>query len=98
MEHFKAYCLNVIAFLFLQIGIAQTNDTHIVKAPTKELKMMLFSQGKPVLEGTVVAVGTKLINHGMFVVYAPDGFILQTIQYNMGKIIKITTFSEEDKI
>ena len=98
MEQLKIYFLNAVAFLFLQIGIAQTNDTHIVKAPTKELKMMLFSQGKPVLEGTVVAVGTKLINHGMFVVYAPDGFILQTIQYNMGKIIKITNFEREEKI
>ena len=60
--------------------------------------MILYSNEKPIVEGNVVVVGDKLINHGMFVVYKPDGFIHQTIHYDMGKIIKITTFSEEDKI
>jgi hypothetical protein len=34
----------------------------------------------------------------MFVVYNSDGFVEQTIHYDMGKIIKITTFSEKEKI
>jgi hypothetical protein len=88
----------VLSILFFNIGLSQENDSHIVKSPTKELKMILYSNEKPVVEGNVVVVGDKLINHGMFVVYNPDGFIHQTIHYDMGKIIKITNFSEEDKI
>jgi len=88
----------VLSILFFNIGLSQENDSHIVKSPTKELKMILYSNEKPVVEGNVVVVGDKLINHGMFVVYNSDGFVEQTIHYDMGKIIKITTFSEEEKI
>ena len=88
----------VLSILFFNIGLSQENDSHIVKSPTKELKMILYSNEKPVVEGNVVVVGDKLINHGMFVVYNSDGFVEQTIHYDMGKIIKITTFSEKEKI
>src|SRR6056300_1877681 len=98
MNYLKIHILSIFAFLTFQVVFSQENDKHIVKSPTKELKMVLYSNGKPVVEGYVIAVGNKLINHGMFVVYKPDGFIHQTIHYDMGKIIKITNFSEEDKI
>ena len=98
MEQLKIYLLNAIAFLFLQIGLAQENDKHIVSSPTKQLKMVLYSNGKPLIEGTVVAVGDKLINNGLFVVYDKNNQIIQTIRYDMGKIIKITNFSETEKM
>jgi hypothetical protein len=98
VENLKIYLYIILAFLFFQLGLAQSNDSHIVKAPTKELKMILYSNGKPIVEGNVVIVGDRLINHGMFVVYRQDGFILQTIHYNMGRIIKITNFSEQERI
>ena len=88
----------VLSIFFFNIGLSQQNEQYIIKSPTKELKMVLYSNGKPVVEGYVIAVGNKLINHGMFVVYKPDGFVEQTIHYDMGKIVKITNFSEEDKI
>ena len=98
MEQFKVYWLSIAAFLFFQVGLAQKNDSHIVPSPTKRLKMILYSGEKPVVEGSVIAVKNKLINDGMFVIYRQDGFILQTIQYDMGKIIKITNFSEDEKM
>lgn len=98
MEQFKVYCLNIIAFLFFQVGLAQENDKHIVPSPTKNLKMILYSNGNPIIEGNVVAVGNKLINNGLFVVYDINGQIIQTIRYDMGKIIKITNFSETEKM
>lgn len=98
MNKIKSYLTLALSIFAFNIGLSQQNEQHIVKSPTKELKMILYSNEKPVVEGNVVVVGNKLINHGMFVVYNPDGFIHQTIHYDMGKIIKITTFSEEDKI
>lgn len=98
MEQLKIYILIIFAFLSFNIGFSQENEKHIIKSPTKELKMVLYSNGKPVVEGYVTAVGNKLINHGMFVIYKPNGFIEQTIHYDMGKIIKITNFSDEDKM
>lgn len=98
MQDLKLYILNVFALLIFQVGFSQENDKHIVKSPTKELKMVLYSNGKPVVEGYVIAVGDKLINNGMFVVYKPDGFVEQTIHYDMGKIVKITNFSDENKM
>ena len=98
MDKIISHLTLVLSILFFNIGLSQENDSHIVKSPTKELKMILYSNEKPVVEGNVVVVGDKLINHGMFVVYNSDGFVEQTIHYDMGKIIKITTFSEEEKI
>jgi len=98
MENLRTYIIIIFAFLTFQVGFSQENEQHIVKSPTKELKMVLYSNGKPVVEGYVIAVGNKLINHGMFVVYKPDGFVEQTIHYDMGKIIKITNFSDENKM
>ena len=98
MEQLKIYILIIFAFLSFNIGFSQENEKHIIKSPTKELKMVLYSNGKPVVEGYVTAVGNKLINHGMFVIYKPNGFIEQTIHYDMGKIIKITNFSDENKM
>ena len=98
MEDFRKYILTIAALLLMQIGFSQENDSHIVGSPTKELKMILYSNEKPVVEGHVIVVGDKLINHGMFVIYNPSGFVRQTIHYDMGKIIKITNFSEEEKI
>jgi hypothetical protein len=98
MDKIISHLTLVLSILFFNIGLSQENDSHIVKSPTKELKMILYSNEKPVVEGNVVVVGDKLINHGMFVVYNSDGFVEQTIHYDMGKIIKITTFSEKEKI
>ena len=98
MEQLKIYLLNAVALLFFQVGLAQENDKHIVPSPTKSLKMILYSNGKPIIEGTVVAVGTKLINNGLFVVYDSNGQIIQTIRYDMGRIIKITNFSEVQRM
>ena len=66
MQDLKLYILNVFALLTFQVGFSQENEQHIIKSPTKELKMVLYSNGKPVVEGYVIAVGDKLINHGMF--------------------------------
>lgn len=98
MEQLKIYILIIFAFLSFNIGFSQENEQHIIKSPTKELKMVLYSNGKPVVEGYVIAMDNKLINHGMFVIYKPDGFVQQTIHYDMGKIVKITNFSDEDKM
>jgi hypothetical protein len=98
MDKIISHLTLVLSILFFNIGLSQENDSHIVKSPTKELKMILYSNEKPVVEGNVVVVGDKLINHCMFVVYNSDGFVEQTIHYDMGKIIKITTFSEKEKI
>jgi hypothetical protein len=86
MDKIISHLTLVLSILFFNIGLSQENDSHIVKSPTKELKMILYSNEKPVVEGNVV------------VVYNPDGFVEQTIHYDMGKIIKITTFSEKEKI
>ncbi len=98
MEEVKIYILTLFAFLSFNFGISQKNERHIVKSPTKELKMILYSNGKPVVEGYVIAIDNKLINHGMFIVYRQNGFILRTVHYDMGKIVKITNFNKEEKI
>ena len=98
MENLKIYLFAIVALFLMHTSFSQENDKHIVKSPTKELKMVLYSNGKPVVEGYVIAVGDKLINNGMFVVYKPDGFVKQTIHYDMGKIVKITNFSDENKM
>ena len=98
MEQLKIYLLNAVALLFFQVGLAQENDKHIVPSPTKSLKMILYSNGKPLVEGNVVAVNGKLINNGLFVVYRPDGFVKETIHYDMGRIVKITKFGDNEKM
>lgn len=98
MKNLKIYILTLFGFLSFHFGLSQENEKHIVNSPTNELKMILYSNGKPLVEGYVIAVGNKLINHGMFVVYRKDGFIHQTIHYEMGKIIKVTSFDDENKI
>ena len=88
-----------LLFLLTTVNLfSQSNERHLVKSPTKELKMILYSNGKPLIEGNVVAVGDKLINNGLFVIYDQNNQIVQTIQYDMGKIIKITNFSESKKM
>ena len=98
MEEVKIYILTLFAFLGFNFGISQENERHIIKSPTKEIKMILYSNGKPIVEGYVITVGNKLINHGMFIVYEQNGFILRTVHYDMGKIVKITNFNKEEKI
>mgnify|MGYP000730885298 CR=1 FL=1 len=98
MEDLKIYMFTIMALLLMQIGFSQQNEQYIINSPTKELKVVLYSNGKPVVEGYVIAVDNKLINHGMFVIYKSNGVVKQTVHYNMGKIIKITNFSKEEKI
>ena len=68
MQYLKIYILIIFTFLGFNFGISQENQKHIIKSPTKELKMILYSNGKPIVEGYVITVGNKLINHGMFIV------------------------------
>ena len=60
--------------------------------------MILYSGDKALVEGSVVLINNKLINDGMFVIYDSYGKVSQTIHYDMGKIVKITNFTEEEKI
>ena len=90
---------NIILFsLFcFTLGYSQKNDSHIVSSPTERLKMVLYSKGKPVAEGSVLVVNGNLINDGMFIIYKPDGSVYQTVHYDMGKIVKITDFTDNEK-
>ena len=98
MENLKIYLFTVVALFLMHTSFSQENDSHVVGSSSKDLKMILYSNGKPIVEGNVVVVNGTLINHGLFVIYRQDGFILQTIHYNMGRIIKITNFSEQERI
>ena len=98
MENLKIYLFTAIALFLMHTGFSQENDSHVVGSSSKNLKMIIYSNGKPLVEGNVVAVKGKLINNGLFVVYRPDGFVKETIHYDMGKIVKITNFSDENKM
>jgi hypothetical protein len=60
--------------------------------------MVLYSEGKPVAEGSVLVVNGDLINDGMFIIYKPDGSVYQTVHYDMGKIVKVTDFTDNEKM
>ena len=98
MENLKIYLFAIVALFLMHTSFSQENDSHVVGSSSKDLKMILYSNGKPIVEGNVVVVNGTLINHGLFVIYRPDGFVKETIHYDMGKIVKITNFSDENKM
>ena len=98
MENLRLWVIFLFTFWCAQYCFSQVNESHIVTAATKDLKIILLSSGRPVMEGTVVIENNMMINHGMFIVYRQDGTIKETVLYNMGKIIEIVKFDRKEKI
>lgn len=99
MEDLKTYGLTFLLFLLTTVGaFSQKNESHIVTSPTKRMKVVFYSNEKPVISGQVVVVEGVLVNDGLFVMYKENGSIRQTVHYKMGKMVKVTNFTEENKI
>lgn len=99
MEDLRAIGFTILLYLLTTVNVfSQENDSHFVKSPTERLKMVLYSNQKIMVEGEVVVVDGNLINDGMFIIYKPDGSVYQTVHYDMGKIVKVTDFTEQNKM
>jgi len=98
MENIRLWFISAFLFLWTIFCFSQDNKSHIVSSPSKDLKIILLSHGKPIMEGSIVIKENKMINHGMFIVYRQDGTVKETILYNMGDIIEIVKFEKQDKI
>jgi len=99
MKDFRAIGFTILVYLLTTVNVfSQENDSHFVKSPTERLKMVLYSNQKIMVEGEVVVVDGNLINDGMFIIYKPDGSVYQTVHYDMGKIVKVTDFTEQNKM
>ena len=99
MEDLRTIGLTVLLFLLTTVSVfSQKNESHIATSPTKRMKVVFYSKEKPVISGEVVVVEGVLVNDGLFMMYKQNGFIRQTVHYKMGKIVKVTNFTEENKI
>jgi hypothetical protein len=46
MNKIKSYLTLALSIFAFNIGLSQQNEQYILRSPTKELKMVLYSNGK----------------------------------------------------